>query len=464
MPRRIAVTVLALLLGTAEAARAQDWRAGIDSRVELMSILFRLAGNQEYRQCRAPAYDQAIERYFAPYRNHDAVELARSLGVGFEGPMKLAVYLRDIDSLAESVPFDRSGMHLYQGWNAAKARDFLSAARRFTADTHFQDFLQSQQPLYAATNTRLEGFLADKADLAWFGRFFGPPMPAHLVIVPGMANGAPSYAARAIDGTGAQEIYAIPGVSKVDAEGFPVFDTEWRNVMVHELAQVYSSPAAGKFAAQLEKSASQIYKSVAPAMQRQSYGNWRTMLNQSLARAAAIEYVIEHDGREAARTAVRKENAASFFWMAGLVDLLETYRKDRQQYPTFESFMPRVVEFFDGVAPGIRELADRFQPKVVSTSIPDGARDVDPGVKGIVVRFSMPMSRQGPDKSSKLSGGRFDASGTLLTVPVTLEPERDYAIPLRWSGGQAFVSADGVPLPATLLRFRTAAAASAQKQ
>ena len=129
--RRIAVTVLAFLLGTAVAARAQDWRAGIDSRVELMSILFRLAGNQEYRQCRAAAYDQAIEKYFAPYRDHDAVQAARSLGIGFDAPMKLAVYVRDAESLEEVVPFDRQGVHLFQNWDAAKAREFLSAARRF---------------------------------------------------------------------------------------------------------------------------------------------------------------------------------------------------------------------------------------------------------------------------------------------------------------------------------------------
>lgn len=233
---------------------------------------------------------------------------------------------------------------------------------------------------------------------------------------------------------------------------------------MHQLADVYVSPAAGEFGPQMEKPASQIYTHVSAAMQRQSYGNWRLMLNASLERAAAIEYVSEHDGRDAARAAIRQENARSFVWMGGLVDLLETYRNDRRQYPTFQSFMPRVVEFFTAVAPTTADLLDRFQPKVLSTSIPDGARDVDPGTTAIIVRFSMPMSRVGPAKSAKLSGGRFDAGGTAITIPLALEPDRDYTIPLRWSGGQAFVSADGVPLPATLLRFRTAAASSPRKQ
>jgi hypothetical protein len=428
-----------------------------------MSILFRLAGNQEYRQCRVAAYGQAIETYFAPYRDHDAVQLARSLGVGFDGPMKLAVYLRDVDSLDELVPLDGPKLHLYEGWDAGKARGFLNTARRFAADTNFQEFLKSQRPLYAATNARLQAFVG-QADPGWFARYLAPPTPAHLIVVPGMANGAASYAARVIDASGAQEIYAIPGVSKVDAEGLPVFDSDWRITMAHELADVYVSPAAGKFAPQMEKAARQIYEPVAAAMKAQSYGNWRSMLYESLARAATIEYVIEHDGREAARAVIRQENAKSFFWTAGLVDLLEVYRKDREQYPAFESFMPRVVEFFNDIAPEIQDLIDRFQPKIVSASIPDGARGVDPSVKGIVVRFSMPMNRVGPERSTKLAGGRFDAGGTVLTIPVTLEPERDYVIPVRWAGGQAFLSADGVPLPATLLTFRTGAASSPQKQ
>ena len=464
MPRRIAVTVLAFLLATAVPARAQAWRAGTDPRVELMSILFRLAGNQEYRQCRIPAYDQAIEKYFASFRDHDAVQQAHALGTAFDGPMKLAVNVRDVNSLAELVPFDRPGLHLYEGWNAAKARDFLSAARQFAADTNFQAFLESQQSLFAATDARLQAFIRDKADLEWFDRFFASPPPARLTIVPGMANGAPSYAARVTDAAGAQEIYAIPGVSKVNAEGVPVFDSDWLTLMVHELANVYVSLPAGKFAPQIEESAGLIYQPVAEAMQRQSYGNWRAMLYQSLARAATIEYIIEHDGPAAAHAVVWKENARSFFWMGGLVDLFETYRKDRVHYPTFESFMPRVVEFFNETAPGIQELIDRYQPKAISTSIPDGARDVDPATKQIVVRFSIPMNRVGPDRSSKISGGRFDASGTAVTIPVTLEPERDYVIPLRWAGGQAFLSANGVPLPPTVLKFRTAAASAPPKQ
>jgi hypothetical protein len=70
----------------------------------------------------------------------------------------------------------------------------------------------------------------------------------------------------------------------------------------------------------------------------------------------------------------------------------------------------------------------------------------------------MPMSRVGRDRSAEAGGGSFDETGTVITIPVVLEPERDYAIPLRWPGGQPFVAANGVPLPDRVLRFRTSAA------
>lgn len=67
-----------------------------------MSILFRLAGNGEYNQCRIPAYDKAIDQYFAPYRNHEALQLARRMQVGFDAPMNLAIHIKDVETMART--------------------------------------------------------------------------------------------------------------------------------------------------------------------------------------------------------------------------------------------------------------------------------------------------------------------------------------------------------------------------
>jgi hypothetical protein len=351
MPRRVAAAVVTLLLISALTARAQAWRAGVDPRVELMSVLFRLAGNPEYNQCRIPSYDKAIETWFAPYRDHQAVRLARGLGIGFDAPMKLAVYVTDIDSLAERVPFDGPGIHLYDGWDAAKARAFLRAAHAFIADSKFNDFLTSQEPLYEATNTRLEEFVQTRADFSWFSHFFGAATLGNFAILPGMANGSPSYAVHFAGPDGVEENYAIPGVWTVDKAALPVLDADWRMTVIHQFVRSYCGPLVNKFAARMEKSARQIYASVGSAGLPRMQGDWKTLLNESLVRAIAVRYTGDHDRAAAARKIVTIESAHSLTWVGDLSNLLGQYEKDRKDYPTLESFMPRVAQFFDDLAP-----------------------------------------------------------------------------------------------------------------
>jgi Domain of unknown function (DUF4932) len=66
----------------------------VDPRVELLSIVFRLAGNSEYSMSPLKSYTADIDAYFAPYKEHPAVALARKLAgeneVGFDAVMGLA--------------------------------------------------------------------------------------------------------------------------------------------------------------------------------------------------------------------------------------------------------------------------------------------------------------------------------------------------------------------------------------
>jgi hypothetical protein len=104
------------------------------------------------------------------------------------------------------------------------------------------------------------------------------------------------------------------------------------------------------------------------------------------------------------------------------------------------------------------DLTARYEPRVISIGPADGAQDVDPGLKEVVVRFSVPMSGDEATKDPRFLAPRLDKTGTLLTLPVSLEPNHDYQLPLRWPDGRSFVTADGVPLAAMTVHFRTRAA------
>src|SRR5574344_599512 len=53
--------------------------AKIDERTELLSVIFRLAGNREYNRCMMPSFARATNTYFADYKKHNAVLFAKKI-------------------------------------------------------------------------------------------------------------------------------------------------------------------------------------------------------------------------------------------------------------------------------------------------------------------------------------------------------------------------------------------------
>ena len=85
-------------------------RVVVDPRVELICVVFRLAGHPEYNRGRIQAYVDEVEKHFGAYRDHAVVTLARKLrrtrGVSFDACMSMAVHLSDMETIGERVPFD----------------------------------------------------------------------------------------------------------------------------------------------------------------------------------------------------------------------------------------------------------------------------------------------------------------------------------------------------------------------
>jgi hypothetical protein len=376
-----------LLLALPAQLTAQALEISVDPRVELMSILFRLAGNQEYNKGGVPVYDRVIEHHFEAFKDHQAVRLARQLhnadGVGYDAVVSLAVHVTDIDTLSERIPFDHPNSELDQRWHGVKARKFLEAARRFVKDSKFHEFLAGRRVLYESTQSRLSASLND-FDLTWFDKFFGAKPGARFVVVPGLVNGGSSYGPKFRGTDGREELYSILGVWIVDGDGLPLFNKGILKTVVHEFAHSYANPLITKFARSMDKSAAQINQPVKQAMQAQAYGGPQTLLHESLVRACTARYVVAHEGEPAAQQQIQLEQMNSFIWTRELSDLLGEYEQNRETYPTLEKFMPHIVAYFNDLAPRAAAMVRAYEdsrPHVVSMTPTNGALNVDPALK-----------------------------------------------------------------------------------
>jgi hypothetical protein len=362
------------LMGSAERPHI-----GVDQRVELLSVVFRLAGNPEYNQGRVPKYETAIESHFGGFRDHEAIRAARALresnGVSFDAVMSMAIHLSDTSRLSERLPFTRPGIMLDQRWGGTGARPFMTSLRRFATDARFAAFTESQRQLYATTNERLRSFVERRVDFKWFSSFYQTSPKAQFVLVPGLANGGASYGPRFVGTNGAEEFWSIVGVDTVDGDGLPLFDDSMVPTVLHEFSHSFVNPTMAKHAARLEPAGSMIYSGVAGLMQRRAYGNWKTMLDESIVRAAVARYVLAHEGPDKARKELQQQWSQGFLWIDELFELLGAYERERERYANLEAFMPRIAQYFDALPPRVPSMLKQYEstrPRLVSmVPVPD---------------------------------------------------------------------------------------------
>jgi hypothetical protein len=454
------------------AAAAPPLRVEVEPRVELLSLIFRLAGNPEYNRPRVKAYADEAQAQFGGLRDHAVVQLAQELrstsGVSYDAVMAMAVHLSDAEQLQLRIPLEPWPESLDHRWNAESASKFVVAARQFVKDSKFGEFVQQHQPLYAKTAARLQALLDQKSHLEWFNAFFGERPKATFTVVPGLLNGGNCYGPHFKDPNGQEELYCILGVWQTDAEGQPEFTEAMLDTVVHEFCHSYANPLIGRHETEFQQAGDTLFRAVAQKMRSQAYGQASTMMRESLVRACTCRYVLEFQGVSAAKRAMQQEKSRGFLWMEELCGVLGEYESDRSTYPTLEQFAPRLVAFFKQYARDFssRPLQPKGTPPRVAKLIPaNGATNVDPELTEIRVQFDRPMKDgcwsmcgDGPNFPEIVGRPRYEAGCTNWVVSVKLKPNWDYEFSLNAASYDAFRSADNVPLEPMPVTFRTGAA------
>ncbi len=456
----------------AERGGAHELVVRVDPRVELVTLVARFAKFDEFNMPNSrSAYSERIERHFDALRAHPAVETLRTLraehGVSFDAVASFAVHLHSLERLELRAPPEASpessGGRFDARWKPGPTRTFLEALRDFATRANAAAFFESEREYFAEVERRFHAQMSSSKALTWFDGFFGVKHGARYVATVGLLCGGGNYGVGVRLPGQPEEITPVFGCSAFDAAGVPVFDASYQSLFIHELCHSYTNPFVDEHVEALRAAGERIFASCAAAMKPQGYGNWRTVMYESLVRASVIRCRAVLEGAEAGEQQARDESKRHFLWAAGLAKLFAEYESCRELWPTFESFMPRVVAFFEDCAAKL-PAPDADAPKLVGSSPANGDRAVDPSLAEMVFEFDRPMrdqswsivgpSQDQPDVVGKL---RYDAERKRLTVPIKLEPGRSYRFWLNSERFKAFASAEGVPLAPVEFAFATAA-------
>jgi hypothetical protein len=329
-------------------APATTSRVRADRRVELVSIICRLAGFPEYNTTKGTPYLDSVDTTFAPHAKHAAVIRARELrstkSISYDAWMLFAVQLDDAGAVANPAELVAIDARWKDVDVAALAKDVAA----FATDAKVEEFRAKHEAYYASLVKTLEDVVAKENPVAWFDGVFGPA-EATFTVIPSPIAGTRFYGVRAST-AGAHHLYQVLGV--MGKTGEIVVDEQLVSLLVHEMAHSYINPVFAKHEAALATSASKVFSLVENQMRAQAYGTWQTMVNESVVRAVVVNYMREKHGDAAAARQARAEHRNSFLWINELAEVMRQLAKSRQASNTYdlEAHAPKVVAFFDQLA------------------------------------------------------------------------------------------------------------------
>ncbi|EHR79548.1 hypothetical protein OCC_09139 [Thermococcus litoralis DSM 5473] len=326
----------------------------VDPRVELVEIIYRISGSEWYKERVAPEkagvspenyeYLKDIDEYFGKYKGLRAVEMAGKLserGLTYDALPKFAVHLNPDTFELEG---NWSDMLKDRPWlDEEELNEFAEAVREFAEETDFWKFYNENVEFYNAT---INEFVRENLDLAKIPKFeeefFGEKATSwNIILQMGLAHH--SFGGW-LEGKEEKEIYSFLGICRFE-ENLP----EFCGASVHEFAHSFVNPAVDRNYELFEPYES-LYAPVKEKMSKMAYGNFKTMLYETLVRAFEAYYLRETIGEVAARESLLADKVRGFYFIEDVYNAyVNEYVPNRDRYRTFDDFMPRLAEIIGEV-------------------------------------------------------------------------------------------------------------------
>jgi len=338
----------------------------VDPRVELIGIVFRLAGNPEFNDGTLKQYAKAIERHFGDFDNHPVVKMAAQLRktrlMSCDGPMSLAVHIDRNYRLRKTT--EEWPSTLDYRWEKQETAEFLERLRQFAAETKFDEFFKSQSSIYeqgirpcksileqnevAKDQSGLEYVKFLSADVGeWLSDFFGVENTGDLRLVLGFVNSFANFGVQFETG-GASEKYAIIGMRPFDPANTIIFHPQQIETVAHEFCHSFANPVVEKYMDRLQPAGERLFATHGAAMRMGGYQKWESVMYETAVRACVASFIRDSIVAPGfADYCMKNEVKAGYVWTEDMGNFLKTYESNRDKYPTFESFFPEFVNFLN---------------------------------------------------------------------------------------------------------------------
>lgn len=143
-----------------------------DECVDLMSVVWRLAGADEYQRCSVAPYVEEVDRHFSPFSEHPAVQLAKKYynnNVGYDAVAVYGAHL-DVDGNGNVVFDDTLIRDFDSRWSESMQFEFLEVLNSFYKESDFKKWFDSTKQVREESIQAFSA-ISSSIDMDWYGSF-----------------------------------------------------------------------------------------------------------------------------------------------------------------------------------------------------------------------------------------------------------------------------------------------------
>ena len=321
--------------------------------VELMGLVWRLAGSFEYNQCQIGTVTNSADKHFALMKNHQAVTLAKQYyqqGVSYDavtGYANQLVFNDEGDIVFDTNYLSGSNTGFDDRWSNQQKNNMLQAINDFYKESNFHDW-------FVSTEVEQQQAIASfkkvcKLDYTWFDSYYGKndKVASRIILSFMIGNSNNGISLRRKDGT----LLLTPVLGSLSQNNGGVRFNGDMNLIVHEFSHPYCNPLIEANWSAIAIKANEIYNKVSSLMQSQAYSEAMTMMCETLVRSSAIRYMISHNQKNMVNMTLAQEEGNGFMMVRTLVNVLEKREQEASKYPTLADFMPDIIDSINNFVP-----------------------------------------------------------------------------------------------------------------
>lgn len=290
-------------------------------------------------------YFRALNEFFLPYQDHEAVKIAQDLtdgGFVYDAPPAFIAHLGSLPEL--ELAYEYSDYLVRRAGKRERLEKFRLALKELAKEANFLDFYAHWEPyLHELVTTSNVGFRPDVIT-DWLEEFFGwPAAEFHIILTPAMFPGG-GYGATVTNLKGESIAYQITreyGRSTTKPE-FPT-GQNLEALTIHELGHSFVNPSLEAYPTEV-KALRPLYNRVRQEMKDQAYPNVQIFFNEQVLRAVEVIAAYDLYDEQTVENTITYNEERGFYLMEFVVEQLKVYRANRAQYPTFRDFVPYLLD------------------------------------------------------------------------------------------------------------------------